>query len=96
MHKSEFWFTVVAVILALSVSAAYPTLAQAQCGGSGDGGNSHMSNMGNMGNMGTMMGSGQGGNYYPRPRSRNNLTMWLRPATQGRLTPGPLPGPAGR
>lgn len=50
MNKSEWWLTLIAVMLAASLGAAYPNLAQAQCGGSGDGGNSHM--MGNMGNMG--------------------------------------------
>jgi hypothetical protein len=63
MNKSGLWFTLVAVMLAVGLSVAYPNLAQA-CGGSGDGGNSHM---GNMGNMGSMMGYGQGGNYYPTP-----------------------------
>lgn len=81
MNKSGLWFTLVAVMLSISLSAAYPNLAQAQCGGSGDGGSGHMSNMGNMG---PMMG-GQGGDYYPTPPA---------PTPPNYVAPPSNPGPA--
>ena len=92
MHKK----IVVGLALAAALALGIPSWALAQCGGSGyGGGNSHMGNTGNS-NMGTMMGSGQGGNYYPAPPVPQPPNYVAPPSNPGPAYTGPGTGSAGQ
>jgi len=81
---------ILALVLAVILMGGFqPAGALAQCGGSGGGGNSHM---GNMGNMGTMMGSGQGGTYYPAPQVQQPPNYVAPPSNPGPTYTGPAAG----